>query len=1105
MSDMIKEKQNTEEVKYTVNQRRAITEPGNIIVSAGAGSGKTAVMIARIADKLINGGATLDEMLIVTFTRSAAADMRYKLAEKLAKLRKDGMYASVAERAIESMPGSNIGTLHGFCQKLIRKYFYAAGVDPSAALCDEGEAAAIEWAAVSSAVENAINKNDVDFAVMYDMLATRRSDDGLKRAVRTILDFALSTHDPEGFLSNVKPDDTYRAELNAMLERRYAELVKRIFALKADIAAACMIKYSALIDELACYIAGDIDKLTRSPNAPKDETAFLHTEFCALKDACKKYRNDRSEADTAIKNDNERYAKALLSVARDAFLSYKERKERLGVIDYSDLEHGAYRVLKDETCREEIASGIKYVFIDEFQDVNPLQSEIAERLRASVKETFVVGDVKQSIYGFRRCSPEHFINAINSGKYTHIPLTDNFRSSAPVIDFVNKVFDGVMTEDFGGVNYSDADQRLVFGNKSMTGGSAEYVLIPSETGGEESDSISDDRGGIKDSEQGYSVVKDSMAVRRDPEAVFVARKICEILAGSNAPEMGKIAVLTRTQGAFTTALMRELDERNIKYGLDKKRAAKAFPEIIALTDILRCVDNRMDDVALFTALRSPMGGFSDGELAEIAARGENILRTGNAEKSAGGKAYALWQKLCAYDGELDERIRKFIALRDRFSEYAKDHDCAETLGEITSAIDFFQYIYEQNGSAQAVQALIDFAAEKDCDIHTFLEYYDNTEFGIDASGGGDAVTLITEHSSKGLEYDYCIVADTSHRFNERDRYGKVIVSERGVFVKVPDRDGGTLEKTAPYMVESLRMPGISRAENLRLFYVALTRAKKNLLVCGKQNKSALKENVEDGLCQTEFMRNILPSIDNGVELPSGAACRTRPSAESSAAIAAAVSEKISKAERYNTDRIARTSLGVDKIAPIKTCVTAVAHEFEDGDYTATAPVLTKEYAASDDARLRGTAYHRAMELIDFSAPDLAAVEHKCERFDLVDRDAVLNAAKTMARLVSGAAFVAKERYFVVDLPLGDVYGTGGDGVLVQGVIDLLIAYPDGSATIVDYKTGDPRFFDYSSYGKQLELYIKAVERSINYKVKHAYLYSFTADKLIEYPNFAVDK
>ncbi|MDE6029101.1 MAG: UvrD-helicase domain-containing protein [Clostridiales bacterium] len=1124
--------------RFTVNQRAAVTTQGNIIVSAGAGSGKTTVMIARIIEKL-KAGARLDDMLIVTFTRASAADMRIKLTEKLLELKNDKSggedFRDTANAALEKLPTCNIGTLHSYCQKLVRMYFYAAGLEPSAELCDEGEASVMKARAVSDAVERALKKRDEHFMVMYDMLSSRNDDETVKKVIGNILEFALTMPDPDLYLSTVRPDCESAALLEDKVNVRKNTLLADLNEIIPELERAGMggapkkgkktKTHVETVKDLIALLNGEINKIENAARSYDGCDLALHDSYAELKEECTAFCAFKAEVETAASLNSEPYVRALMAVAADARNAYAERKKLFGKMDFSDLEHGAYNVLRDEASIAEIAKSVKYVFIDEFQDVNPLQSAIAERFRNAGAEMFVVGDVKQSIYGFRRCSPKHFKTAIKNANalgdpiaddkaYTHIPLTDNFRSSEAVIDFVNKVFDGVMTEDFGEVDYSDPAQRLKWGNKDMMGGKAAFYVVGDEAVTPETDTVVEPTEAERKPFAGYSIATSAdKASAEHNEAVLVADYIAQYVK-SAGPQAGSIAVLVSAikNNKFVAALTAELDTRGIGYAIGSDREANTFPEIVALMDLLRCADNRLDDIALYTALRSSVGGFSDEELAAIAERGKCVCDCTGVTPIIGGDRprYALWQKIVAYDGALKDRIAAFISARDRIAEYAYTHDCADVLGFITSEFDYFQHVYETGGSAAAVDALIRFAADRGLDMHAFIEYYDDSEIKLPANGGGDGVTITTIHKSKGLEYDCAIVADTARKFNELDQSQRVLISDDGVFVKLPIDDSGKLAPSAPWKVENMQCKSRERAEELRLLYVALTRAKKRLVVTGEAKWFKTKVAPCDANRMIKFMKNA-PTSDIDVPRYSDSG-RSDVEYPFDANIAKAVSERHKLVERRNAQR-------TESVLTIKTCVTSVAHrEWDEEDYTSFAPVLTvddrddrddeggvfaiggnNKRAGGADGMLRGTAYHRAMELADFNDLDMAELRRTCENFNLItDEREIERAVEVMRGLTANCAFVAKERYFIVNLPASEVYGEDIIGsVLVQGVIDLLIVDEAGNATIVDYKTGNPASLINAAYRKQLELYKAAVERTTPYKVKRAVLYSFASGKIIE--------
>lgn len=1082
-------------------QRLAVTQSGNVIVSAGAGSGKTTVMIERIIHKL-KSGARLEDMLIVTFTRAAAADIRVKLAERLNVLKRAAATKRAAELAIDALPVCNIGTLHSFCQKLVKNYFTAADIDPAATVAEEGEAAAIMLAAVRRAVDEEWEKGDETFLTVYDALSSRRDDGGVINAVRDIMYFALSLPDPYAYLSDIKDDAARVPELDRIFSDRRSALISRAEGIRQAAAAIGFDVIDNAASDIAPYIDGYIDSVRRtSHKASLGERDGINDAFKRLKADCKKYREDKAVAEKAKTVESAPFARALCAVAKSALEGYAMRKSRLGKIDYSDLEHGARRVLRDPICKQEIADGIKYVFIDEYQDVNPLQAAIADELKSGGgAEMFLVGDIKQSIYAFRRCDPKYFKDATRDPSYTHIRLNNNYRSSERVVDFVNDVFDGTMTEDFGGADYRA--ERLVYANKSNGIGEADFYAVESEA--QKSERANGD--GV------YSVRRAACGKEEeDAEIEFITDSVLDWMERERsraeketngeivkAPSFGSVAVLVRSvRSDFCSKLQRAFAEYGIKCGVGKRSLAADYPEAVALIDILRSVDNRFDDIALYTALRSGMGKFSDGELCEIAERGEAAAKEQGVEPAygVGRKSYTFWQKASAYDGALRGKLDEFYSLRDEFALYSKSHDCADTLGLITSRIDYFQYVYENGGNARAIEALIEYAAQHRYDVHSFLTLCDTTDIELDASGGGDAVTVTTVHSSKGLEYDFVIVADTAHRFNMDDTRSRVIVSDGGVFVKYPDKNERKLLPSVGWLAENALAPDRTRMEELRLFYVALTRARKKLVVCGKKGST---EKSGAYRAQIDFMRGMAAKK---------AEIKKR---EKATEIAQPVEPAIVAAVK------ARCEFKYDPCSdPIKTCVTALSADSRE-DYTSAAPVLTdddrgaaadnydaadageKNELASADARLRGTAYHRAMELIDFCAPDIDMLERECENFSLVEARDIIRAAEAMKKLTDGAMFYAKERYFIADMTAEEI-GRGGTGgsVLVQGVIDLLTVDKDGSATIVDYKTTAPERLVCDEYFEQLRLYAVAVEKATPYRVNKRYLYSFVTGELID--------
>lgn len=1065
----------TDGKRFSAEQLAAINTEGNVIVSAGAGSGKTTVMIERIVKK-IEAGHGLDKMLIVTFTRASAADIKIKLAKRLTELKRSGVKA--AATALDDLPVCNIGTLHSFCQRIIRSYFYVAGIDPAATVADEADARAMLYDSIKQAVRAAKERRDPDFMTLCDALCTRRDDGGAIAAVENIIDYARSISDTDGYLNAVKPDSEFFDALDTLVTKRRDAVKKDIEDVREEIYSCGVDQLKKAVDELVPYIEFKLDEVTRTSVRGGGIAAEVNESYKAVKEKCAAYRKLYMAAEKAKTVESSRFSAALCRVAADALIRYKKRKDAFGRIDYSDLEHGALKVLSDGACMAELAAAIDFVFIDEYQDVNPLQAEIAELLKAGTgAEMFLVGDLKQSIYGFRRCNPRFFATAFKDPDYTPVLLNRNYRSGAAVIDFINAVFKGVMTEDFGGADYSR--DKLVATNAGE--GDARFFAVPCER--EKSDV-----GNLEP----YSVVNAAKGEPVDPEARFIVDTILDYIEEQNSIAVANakhgekpsgfssIAVLVRSaRTPFCEGLVALMRKNGIPVSYGVRSKICDYPEVEALYNIAKYIDCRFDDVALYTALRSPMGGFSDAELLKVADDGERAAKRAHIAPFGGGKAYTFWQKAECYDGELLPRLRAFYALRDSFAAYSDSHDAADTLGRMTAEIDYFQHVFEHGGSAAAVEAFIALAASKKCDLCSFLQAVDKTaELG--ACEGGDAVTVSTIHAAKGLEYDMVIVADTARKINLSDASARVLAAEGGVAVKYPDAAAHEFVPSAPYIVFSDAIPDKLRAEELRLFYVALTRAKKRLVVCGKRGES---REPRSAVCEFDFMKNVVPELAHTVVREADAEDAPQQKRDD---ITAAVKDRCD----YSY---------VPRDTAIKTCVTAIAASGED--YTAAATVLTDDDFVQmsddevteryDDAARRGTAYHRAMELVDLFAPKKSDIEGMDDR-ELVDYGRVERAAKIVSELAAGAAHIFKERCFMADMK-----DKSGESVLVQGVIDLLIVYGNGDAAIVDYKTtAKDRLFS-GAYKTQLDLYKRAVEMTTPYKVTGTYLYSFELAALVK--------
>ena len=1204
-------------------QKDAALFSGNTIVSAGAGCGKTQTMVGRIVYKILEG-VPLSEMLIITFTRAAAASLKKKMSDAFSAIHNsdkiDSSVKTMFDEAAYSMPVSDIGTIHSFCQRL-RTRFPIEGIDPTRTICDEQDSAAIKSSAVKAAIKEGMS--DEKFVDICKMLSDRRTDNGAEKAIGKIVDYALTLSDPEKFFGKIKKDEDYfeRAESTVPEKNGLSARIDAIYKSVIEEELDDLLDVSGLKNYFDC-VDGAVRPSLPGNKKPKDKSKhavydLLKSDFSLIRDDCDEYL----KVAWAEKNNSVPYATALMEVACSAYEKYKKKKADRGVIDYSDLEHDAITILSNEKYRTDITSHIKCVFIDEYQDVNPLQNQIAETFRNAGANVFLVGDIKQSIYGFRRCNPRFFSDTLstayektdpdrlNDNNYTRFDLTGNYRSSPEVIKFVNDVFSEIMTSELGGVNYDVSHALEAMGENKNVVGRAEFVYIDKDAAitvksdivpVEPTDSYSDTQSGLAEKtetevapveelcknpdeedvcknpdfetvagakektercdnpvdevtekaeadkcekkykkgkgkekkeekpKEPYSVKNAASSPSLDPEACYIANRILALTAknekGESEAKFGDITILLRsTDNAFAATLFDTLGYFDIPVSIGRSAKIREFPEAVALLDIARFVDTAVDDLALYTALRSSMGGFNDEELAEIATEGGAAFEKSKIKKRRDitfvdkVKAYIKSSENKHIHVEIIKRLKEFFSLRDKFRTYSACHDAADTLGYITSEIDYFTHVYSTCGAhaASSVEALISSAVDKKCDLHTFIEYCSDPDFELSASSVGDTVKIETIHKSKGLEYKYCFVAGCAKGFNFSDINNYVIIDDDGIAVKVPCSDG-LVGETIPHLLAKEDEKKKLISEELRMLYVALTRAEKALIVTAKTRAKENKDPAKNPNGYIDFLKQV-PFLKSIIDAP--------------------LTEVVVNGRSYDNDENEAVTQAVierfkfvypEKNTFVKMSVTAVAEESDeyktakiadDGERVDEYSVKRrsgKKRDGGETARLKGTAYHKAMELIDFENPDFDKIRGSIENVELIEEDErgvenIIKAVNEIKNTIKGVRYI-KEQHFIADIKvvvgnikketqalkiikeridLSDSSASSDEEVaLVQGIIDLIAVHDDGEVTIVDYKTTKEDGLNSDAYETQLALYKSAVEVSTGKAVKRAVLYSF---------------
>ena len=1037
-------------MKWNENQRKIIGfDGGDLLVSASAGSGKTTVMLGRVM-RLLEEGYSLRTMLISTFTVSAAEDMRAKLAEKLREKytqTEDSKYLEEYDR----LPGADICTLHKWCQKLIRKYFYVTGDDPAFEIADEAESAAMRAEAIDRAVDEASADPGSGFAAAAAPYIRRRSDAPVRRMIAYLVNFADSQPAADEWLTRAA--DGYasaacRDYLASLARERGDRLSVQTDALEAQALSLGLDKAVPLINELRAGIAGaDVTYSVARGITP------IKAEFDALKSRVKDYAEYLDSIASVRDEEAGRTARVFLAAALRARALYTEAKRDKGKLDFADLERKAREVLLSP-AGDEVRRSLTHVFIDEYQDINPLQESIINL--AGRGNLFFVGDIKQSIYAFRSCTPDAFArkrDELACGGST-VELNRNYRSRPGILRFCNAVFSRLMTESFGRVDYAGSGSFAV-DDPPAGDGSVEIIKVPAPERNTDKEDFS----------EVYSVRGHADAARRsaaEEEADAVTKKVIDLLADKEAGyTCGDIVVLVRSRGSVSDMLARSLRAVGVPVSVSSRLGVSGGRVNGQLLSFMRLLDNFRDDVSLAAVMRG-MGGFSDAELS--------------AMRAAYPDRTNFYECVTEY-GEKDKKTSDFLADVAKYTELAGVCTVGELAGRITSDKKLFRTaIGEDLGAAKAdaLGRLLDGMNAFGGTLSEYLEYIDVYDPASDAPPQPGSVRIMTVHASKGLEFPVVLMCGLGGRF--RLENGAAVADGEfgfGIDSRVPET--GRTYPSAVLLAARERKRRSELEEEMRILYVALTRARDKLVLFMPGRTKGGKP-PEDCSCYAEWL---LPTAEAyGMTDPPEPGTLS-PSAAQRPEVNPAALGKLKKAMEFDFS---------GSPAEIKKSVTGLLAETAEFEDFASAEPLFPDDAddgSGADALARGTAFHACLEKLDFSAPfsgQLAALS-ALPGFSLVSADK-LEAAHALVGGEVADAVLYREQPFV--FKARGVPGAA-DGVILQGVIDLL-AVRGGEAEIIDYKTGFVPEARAEKYRRQLDVYAAAVESVLGLKVTRRRIY-----------------
>ncbi len=863
-------------IEWTESQKKVIYGRNkNMLVSAAAGSGKTAVLVNRIVSLLTDkeAPADLDRFLIVTFTKAAAGEMKERIRKALEQIAADEGANEHIRRQSVLIHNAHISTIHSFCAYVVRNYFFSIGIDPSFRIMDEGEKKLMMADCAEETLRIACDEGDegaIDFTVDYSTGKSRKAiEELLIKAYESVaakawgeawLQEALKVYEADSeeellkspfvktVVSKAKGElEELKNQAEACLEaaRSPKGPVAYVSAFEADIELLDRLNEGTDFKEL-CELFKEAKFKALGRTSSKDEDKALRERLKKMRGDIKDSVNELkknyfdvepSELFREMKHCKDRI-ESFVRLLKAFSECFAEKKRERDLVDYSDLEHMALSVLikrnedgslERTQAAKEIAAGFDHVMTDEYQDSNDIQELILSAVSGNEdgrENRFMVGDIKQSIYGFRNARPEIFIRRYDEykrdvKKSEVIDLYDNFRSGREVIETLNFIFKRLMSHRMGGVDYDDT-QALHQGLKDENVSEelcSKLLLIDAK------DPDIDDE---KDSEE-----------KTETEAVLIANEIKKLkrelyvkdIGGHRPFDYGDCAVLVRTT-AMAESISRTLVKEGIPAYAESRSGYFTATEVALTLNYIRILDNPLQDIPFVSVLFSHIGGCTAQELAEIKLAGK--------AKRYYDAAYSYCEEK---SDDLSEKLKSFFKLYFELREEAEQLSIHGLIYEIYEKTGIRTYAAAMPAGAQRA-ANLDMLLQKAAayektsysGLFNFIRYIEELQrYDEDMgeaslfAGRAEAVSVMTIHKSKGLEFPVVFVSGCGKGFNNRGASGSVLMhKDFGIGLDVIDYKAGKKKATLYKKLISEAISEESRSEELRILYVALTRAKEKL-------------------------------------------------------------------------------------------------------------------------------------------------------------------------------------------------------------------------------------------------------------------------------------
>lgn len=1168
------------EIKWTDDQQKVIDlRDRNILVSAAAGSGKTAVLVERIMKKICDESrpVDVDQLLVVTFTKAAAAEMKERIGAAIRKRLEEQPNNGYLQRQETLVHHAQITTIDSFCSYILRNHFGEIALDPAFRVADEGELKLLKKDVLKELLEEEYTKKRPEFLHFVECYASGKKDDVLEELILKLYQFSTSAPFPEEWLENLTLDQGAYEDENLLIHvRRLLESLlqenEQAIALCQSMGGPVFYEEALQQDKLflrecfACQTYEEYSKAIRGrsyqalsrkkmpPEVMEEKKEAVkkareHIKKC-LEGLQKQFFYMPAEVIQEAEKVAEPVKKELVELTLEFSRRFAEKKKKRNIVDFSDMEHLALKILvekKDDGCvptaiARAYGEHFEEIMIDEYQDSNQVQELILTSISKKYlggNNLFMVGDVKQSIYRFRQAKPELFMEkqesyTLEDSDSQKINLSQNFRSRAQVLDAVNFLFERMMVKELGNVPYNE-EARLNLGTTMLDPEKEEDVQaelmllnLPEEE-------------------------EDEKYNKAELEAAMVADKILEMKkhgkvfdkkTGELRPaEFKDMVILLRTMSGWSDTFSNVLGSYGIATVTGSSTGYFSAMEIQTMLNFLRVLDNQKQDIPLSAVLHSPIGNIDSTEMAKIRSAYKEIPYYEACVRYAKeGEEARLCAKLCKFWALVADLRRK--------AEYLPIH---KLLWEIYDQTSYEQIVRLQpNGAVRVanlqmlVQKALDYENTSYRGLFNFVRYIENlqkyeVDYGVaeDSAGNENAVRIMSIHKSKGLEFPIVFVSGLSKKFNKQDARERVVMHpELGLGTEAIDPKKRIKMPTLQKKLIQKQVELESLGEELRVLYVALTRAKEKLIMTGTLKEAyetvekAAAENVMckrgiyESLCgagsfldwiiqvsageETPFVWNIV-NIEDLIQQKVVQELEKRYDYEALRNQTEQIPEMLQ--ERFSYEYPYKQELSVSGKVSVSELKKAAMEEdvrelFEEPEIIPYIPAFLREERKNSGAE-RGTAYHRVLECMELSG--IRHSEQVKERIEKLVSEGKLsqsaadsvnpydiylfcqcNLCKRMLQAQEkGKLF--KEQPFVIAKPAKEVYPEQESmlEVLVQGIMDAYFE-EDGEYVLLDYKTDHIKTGKdlAARYEKQLQVYGEALEQMTGKKVKERVMYSF---------------